>query len=150
MASIGIFEFGGERHEVHLSVQIGSIRIRVRNGEKSWANTFQSHYIEQLTEKTGAFKNFNLFTSILANAISNPGKRLLEHVPSKVGCVSPMFVVSVLLHAKFGPNDHRENVSHFINMNFRNEWLHAGTVDPIRSRSTSMQGQVSVGETKSW
>jgi len=73
MASIGIFEFGGERHEVHLSVQIGSIRIRVRNGEKSWANTFQSHYIEQLTEKTGAFKNFNLFTSILANAISNPG-----------------------------------------------------------------------------
>ena len=74
MASIGIFEFGGERHEVHLSVQLGSIRIRVRNGEKSWANTFQSHYIEQLTEKTGAFKNFNLFTSILANAISNPGK----------------------------------------------------------------------------
>ena len=144
MASIGIFEFGGERHEVHLSVQIGSIRIRVRNGEKSWANTFQSHYIEQLTEKTGAFKNFNLFTSILANAISNPGKRLLEHAPSKVGWVS------VLLHAKFRPNDHRENVSHFIYMNFRNEWLHAGTVDPIRSRSTSMQGQVSVGETKSW
>ena len=79
MASIGIFEFGGERHEVHLSVQMGSIRIRVRNGEKSWANTFQSHYIEQLTEKTGAFKNFNLFTSILANAISNPGKIFIRN-----------------------------------------------------------------------
>ena len=83
MASIGIFEFGGERHEVHLSVQIGSIRIRVRNGEKSWANTFQSHYIEQLTEKTGAFKNFNLFTSILANAISNPGKNAIVRTCSK-------------------------------------------------------------------
>ena len=105
MASIGIFEFGGERHEVHLSVQLGSIRIRVRNGEKSWANTFQSHYIEQLTEKTGAFKNFNLFTSILANAISNPGKENIYILGSRRRFCSLDTVPSIFMHE------------------FRNEWI---------------------------
>ena len=109
MASIGIFEFGGERHEVHLSVQIGSIRIRVRNGEKSWANTFQSHYIEQLTEKTGAFKNFNLFTSILANAISNPGK-------NSFGTVQ---------------NGTKQGFTDNSLMQFRNEWVLAGAFNAI-------------------
>ena len=32
---------------------------------------------------------------------------------NKVGCVFPMVVVSILLHAEFGPNDHREDASHF-------------------------------------
>ena len=34
---------------------------------------------------------------------------------SKVGCVFPMIVVSLLLHADYGRNDHRENAFHFIN-----------------------------------
>ena len=32
----------------------------------------------------------------------------------KVGCVFPMVIVSILPHAEFGPNDHRENPPHFI------------------------------------
>ena len=31
----------------------------------------------------------------------------------KVGCVFPMIVVSLLPHAKVGPNDHREDATHF-------------------------------------
>ena len=34
---------------------------------------------------------------------------------SKVGCVFPMVVVSILPHAEFGPNDHREDAPHFTN-----------------------------------
>ena len=33
----------------------------------------------------------------------------------KVGCVFPMVIVSIVPHAEFGPNDHREDASHFIN-----------------------------------
>ena len=33
---------------------------------------------------------------------------------TKVGCVLPMFVLSLLSHAEFGTNDHREKESHFI------------------------------------
>ena len=32
----------------------------------------------------------------------------------KVGCIFPMVVVSMLTHAEFGPNDHREDASYFI------------------------------------
>jgi len=32
----------------------------------------------------------------------------------KVGSVFPMVVVSILLHAEFGPNDHSEDAPHFI------------------------------------
>ena len=31
----------------------------------------------------------------------------------KVGCL-PLVIVSILRHAEFGPNDHREDVPHFI------------------------------------
>ena len=31
----------------------------------------------------------------------------------KVGCVFPMVIVTILPHAEFGPNDHREKASHF-------------------------------------
>ena len=34
-------------------------------------------------------------------------------VSTKVGCVFPMVVVSILPHAEFGPNDHREDAPHF-------------------------------------
>ena len=33
---------------------------------------------------------------------------------SKVGCVFPMVIASILPHAEFGPNDHREDAPHFI------------------------------------
>ena len=33
---------------------------------------------------------------------------------NKVGYVFPMVVVSILLRAEFGPNDHREDAPHFI------------------------------------
>ena len=33
---------------------------------------------------------------------------------TKVGCVFPMVVVSLLLHAEFGPNDHRKDAPHFM------------------------------------
>jgi len=37
-----------------------------------------------------------------------------EFDKNKVGCVFPMFVVSILPHAEFGSNDHREDAPHFI------------------------------------
>ena len=33
---------------------------------------------------------------------------------TKVGCVFPMVAVSVLPHAEFGPNEHREDAHHFM------------------------------------
>ena len=41
--------------------------------------------------------------------------KLLQDI--KVGCVFPMVVVSILPHAEFGQNDHREDAPHF-----SNEW----------------------------
>ena len=76
MGSIGIFDFCGEKHEVHLSIQSGqtnSFRVRVRNSTKSWSNTFNANYIEQLTGKTGSYKEFSTFVSMLSGAITNPG-----------------------------------------------------------------------------
>ena len=34
-------------------------------------------------------------------------------VKNKVECVFPMVIVSMLLHAEFGPNDHREDAPYF-------------------------------------
>ena len=31
----------------------------------------------------------------------------------KVGCIFPIVVVSILIRAEFGRNDHREDASHF-------------------------------------
>ena len=39
--------------------------------------------------------------------------KLLQDI--KVGCVFPMVVVSILPHAEFGQNDHREDAPHFSN-----------------------------------
>ena len=41
--------------------------------------------------------------------LSDKGK-----LASKVGCVFPMVAVSMFPHAKFGPNDYREDTSLFI------------------------------------
>ena len=38
----------------------------------------------------------------------------IESRSYKVGCVFPMVVVSMLPHADFGPNDHRDDALHFI------------------------------------
>ena len=38
---------------------------------------------------------------------------------NKVGCILPMVVGSILPHAEFGPNHHREDAPHFIR--FRHE-----------------------------
>ena len=40
----------------------------------------------------------------------------LAHKPTKLERVVPMVVVSILPHAEFGPNDHREDASHFTNV----------------------------------
>ena len=37
----------------------------------------------------------------------------LELVWFKGGCVFPVAIVSMLPHAEFGPNDHREDAPHF-------------------------------------
>ena len=36
------------------------------------------------------------------------------HFQNKVGCVLTMVTVALLLHAEFGPNDHRKDAPHFI------------------------------------
>ena len=41
------------------------------------------------------------------------GFKLRKSASAKVGCVFPMVVVSILPHAEFGPNDHREDAPHF-------------------------------------
>ena len=43
--------------------------------------------------------------------------RLKNDATVKVGCVLLMIVVPLLLHAKFGRNDHREDAPHFIQKN---------------------------------
>ena len=42
-----------------------------------------------------------------------------------VGCVGPMVIASILPHEEIGPNDHREDASHFI---FRKSHLMTNTV----------------------
>ena len=37
----------------------------------------------------------------------------IEVLPTKVRCVFPIVIVPILPQAKFGPNDHREDVPHF-------------------------------------
>ena len=37
---------------------------------------------------------------------------------SKVGCVFPMVVDSLLFQAEFGPNDHQEDATHFNSWSF--------------------------------
>jgi len=39
--------------------------------------------------------------------------KLALRLPDKVEFVVPMIVVSILPHAEFGPNDHREDAPHF-------------------------------------
>ena len=55
---------------------------------------------------------------------------------SKVGCVFPMIVVSLLPHADYGRNDHREDAFHFINeirqKSLHNRDLFRCTFDSIR------------------
>ena len=67
------------------------------------------------------YRNSNIQTDcsirILLSFVSNSSSfktqvNLFEH-PSKVGCIFLMDVVSILPHAEFGRNDHREDVSHF-------------------------------------
>ena len=43
---------------------------------------------------------------------------------SKVGCVFPMVVVSMMPRADFGPSDHRDDALHFTKYIFRLIWLH--------------------------
>ena len=37
----------------------------------------------------------------------------IVYIYHKVGCVFPMIIVSILPQAEIGPNDHREDASHF-------------------------------------
>ena len=43
---------------------------------------------------------------------------LISLLICKVGCVVVMVVVSILPHAEFGPNDHRQDAPHF-----KKQWL---------------------------
>ena len=45
-------------------------------------------------------------------------RTLKRQFQTKVGCVVPMVIVSILLHAEFGPNDHREHASHFTSQTY--------------------------------
>ena len=66
MGAIGIFEFGDERHEVQLNIVGQTLaKVRVRNRMQTFVGTFQAGYIEQLTQKTGAFKSFPQFCQLL-------------------------------------------------------------------------------------
>ena len=66
MGAIGIFEFGDERHEVQLNIVGQTLaKVRVRNRVQTFVGAFQASYIEQLTQKTGAFKSFPQFCQLL-------------------------------------------------------------------------------------
>ena len=54
--------------------------------------------------KSYLFKSELLFSRVRASS---------SGVHHQVGCVVPMAIVSILLHADFGPNDYREDASHF-------------------------------------
>ena len=52
----------------------------MRNASKSWTNTFQANYIEQLTSKTGVYKEFATFADLLATAITHPGTWFMNQI----------------------------------------------------------------------
>ena len=54
-------------------------------------------------------RKIEIFTKRARNYLRQVSKRIF----SKVGCVFPMVVVSILPHAEFGQNDHREHTPHF-------------------------------------
>ena len=39
--------------------------------------------------------------------------RLTVELATKLGCIFPMVIVSILPHTEFGPNDHWEDAPHF-------------------------------------
>ena len=51
------------------------------------------------------------FTRIVNGPVSAPAETFFK---IKVGRVVPIAIVSILPHAEFEPNDHREDASHYI------------------------------------
>jgi len=73
MSITGLLEFRGQIYEVSLAPGPDAIRVRVRLNVKSWANTFTSAYLDELTKKTGSYKDYNTFVNMIAAAVTNPG-----------------------------------------------------------------------------
>ena len=64
----------------------------------------------------------------------------------KVGCVFPMVLVSILPHAEFGRNDHRENAPHFIIL----PHLLSTTVCPSKNATHNNSAEVKELSVNSW
>ncbi|XP_067681537.1 centrosomal protein CCDC61-like isoform X2 [Haliotis asinina] len=64
--------FRGSEYIVTLENQAGAVLVEVEDklSADQWRATFDSAYIEDLTHKTGNFKQFNVFVSMLESAIS--------------------------------------------------------------------------------
>ena len=83
--------------------------------------SFQHQLINQLTLKTmkkilSSFTN-DIFSLRVRKYITLKNYQRIvsiEHMVDKLGCVFPIIVVSILSHAEFVSNNHREDASHFI------------------------------------
>ena len=69
---------------------------------------------DKMKESGSEYKFIRGFCERRTFTIKNKSSQTIFNYCSKVGCVFPMVVVSILPHAEFGPNDHREDASHFI------------------------------------
>ena len=87
-----------------------------------WTSTgyWKTQYYCNLIKSSNKI-NFNLIsghktqTSEIGQKMRPKSKSLrLVFNLTKVGCVSPMVVVSIVPHAEFGPNDHMEDAPYFI------------------------------------
>lgn len=80
MSISGLLEFRGQIYEVSIAPSTDAIRVRVRLNVKSWANTFTTAYLDELTKKTGSYKDFSTFVSMMASAVTNQGMRMKNHL----------------------------------------------------------------------
>ena len=66
------------------------------------------------------------------------GESIKNFLSRKVVCVFPMVIISILPHAEFGPNDHREDEPHFNTCQKRVENL------PITEKTSVFDGDSNV------
>jgi coiled-coil domain-containing protein 61 len=67
----------GEAHTVLISFsQPGVLRLEVesQDGVHRWSGDFAAQYIEEITHKTGNFKRFEVFVSMLCSALAKQGE----------------------------------------------------------------------------
>jgi coiled-coil domain-containing protein 61 len=82
-----IFEgtFHNKQYEIGLSSSISSFSLQIheKNSNNHWRGSFNSHYIEDLTLKTGNFKRFQVFTKMLISGLEKSTQSVIIDIITK-------------------------------------------------------------------